>query len=192
MQDHNDPEKPATLYGKVVFSLAGDFPGFENGLPSRWSNQAVLDGGMENEDIKKQLEVERAKAKVAADQMLKEAEEKDDANMALEATRLRQSAQTGVKTMPLTKAGREMIHEVVAPFLMRIWGKITRDKDVRDDGNYVSNMRVDGFEIGPPREYAPDFDDGGKRTAHSIMGVPLEQHLRLFKALQLLDIEAKE
>lgn len=186
-----DREKPNALYGKHVFSLGGEFPGEEAGLPKRWSNETSIAGYMDTADGNAMLQGLRSEAIQNADQMMKDAGEKNDASMATQAATLRQSALTGVKVRPLSKAERRTIHEAVAPFLMRIWIKISETGKIRDDGNYVSNLRKDGFEIVKPRDINPD-SDGGKRTANTILGVPNSERLRMFKALQLLEVDARD
>lgn len=182
----DDFENPSTLYGKHVFSLSGEFPGFETGIPQRWSSKANASGWLANEESQTLLAAGREKAKEDAEAMLKEADEKGDNELAMQASRMRKSAYCGVSMMPLTKPEREMIHEAVAPFLMRLWSKITQTKDVRDDGNYVCDPKNDGFEIVQPRDIAPDAD-GGKRSANSILSIPVAEKLRMFRALQMLD-----
>jgi hypothetical protein len=189
---NDDLDDPKTLYGKHVFSLNGEYAGEAKGLPQRWSAYASVSGSLQSAETQKALAGQREKAKEDAEKLMKEADEKDDKELAMKATRMRKSAHTGVAMMPLTKPEREMIQEVVAPFLMRIWHKISQHKEVRDDGHYVSNLAKDGFEIVKPRDVAPDPADGGKRTANTILGIPTDQALRIFKALQMLDAEATE
>jgi len=188
-----DFERPTTLYGKYVFSLSDDFPGTKNGVPTFWSKSVTCSGALENPDLKSAVEEARAKARHQAEEMSTKAEETKDSEMRSQAESLRKSAMEQIHLKRLTKAERDVIQDVVSPFVMRVWKKVAEYKDRgRTDGRFISNPRGDGFEIGPPHDVSPDPRDELKRWANTIGGLPLADELRIFKALHLLSVDAKE
>lgn len=188
-----DHDRPATLYGKYVFPITDEFPGTKNGVPEIWSKTVNFTGALENADLKASVEEVRARTRHQAEEMSTKAEELKDPDMRIQAENLRKSAMHGIPLKPLSKPEREMIQDVVAPFVMRVWKKYAEYKAAgRTDGQFVCNPRADGFEIGPPHDVSPDPRDELKRWANTVGGIPLADELRLFKALHLLSADAKE